>query len=87
MSVVKVSARRQAVLPKQLCEEMQIGAGDSIEVEPITHGGETLWAIRPLPTRDLSAVGSLKKYARKRQAGAEAVRESIVKRMKEEDLG
>ena len=63
MSTMKVTTKRQATLPKRLCEEMNIRPGDRLEVEPIEHDGERLWTIRLVGAPTLSFFASLRKYA------------------------
>jgi AbrB family looped-hinge helix DNA binding protein len=37
-TIVKVGQRRQVVIPKEICEDLGLGEGDSVEVTP-TKGG------------------------------------------------
>lgn len=64
MTTIKITAKRQTVLPKALCEEMHVGPGDRLEVEPVEVHGQRLWALRPADSPELPAFGSLKKYVK-----------------------
>jgi len=62
MTTIKITAKRQTVLPKNLCDEMHVGPGDRLEVEAIEIGGERIWAVKPARKPELPAFGSLGKY-------------------------
>lgn len=64
MTTIKITAKRQTVLPKTLCEEMHVGPGDRLEVEPVDVGGERLWALKPARKPELPAFGTLRKYVK-----------------------
>jgi bifunctional DNA-binding transcriptional regulator/antitoxin component of YhaV-PrlF toxin-antitoxin module len=64
MTTVKITSKRQVVLPGVLCEEMRVGPGDRLEVEPVEVGGERLWALKPACEPDLPAFGLLRKYVK-----------------------
>jgi len=62
MTTIKITAKRQTVLPKILCEEMHVGPGDRLEVERVNVGGERLWALKPARRPELPAFGILGKF-------------------------
>ena len=62
MPTIKITAKRQTVLPKALCKAMRVGPGDRLEVEPIEVGGERLWALKPTRAPELPAFGALRKF-------------------------
>ena len=47
MAAFKLTAKRQATLPRDLCEELGVRPGDEIALERRVLGGETLWIMRP----------------------------------------
>ncbi len=47
MAAIKLTAKRQATLPRRLCEELEVGPGDRIELERRVEGGEPIWIMRP----------------------------------------
>jgi bifunctional DNA-binding transcriptional regulator/antitoxin component of YhaV-PrlF toxin-antitoxin module len=58
MATVKLTAKRQGTLPKELCEELHIGPGDELIVERRVIERETVWILRPR-TMDWSWLGSV----------------------------
>ncbi len=64
MSTIKITAKRQTVLPKLLCEDMHVGPGDHLEVELVEVDGERLWALKPARKPELPAFGMLRKYVK-----------------------
>lgn len=61
MASVKITTKRQATLPKGLCDEMGLTPGDSLRVERRVVDGESLWVL--LPKRNpWSWAGRAKKY-------------------------
>ena len=65
MQTIKITAKRQATFPAQLCEEMGIQPGDKIELIPSTRKGKRVWALKPVRTATPSYFGMLRKYVRK----------------------
>ena len=59
MPSITLTSKRQATLPKELCEQLHITGGDEINLEPRVIDGETVWILRP-KTVDWSWVGSVK---------------------------
>jgi bifunctional DNA-binding transcriptional regulator/antitoxin component of YhaV-PrlF toxin-antitoxin module len=84
--MVKITSKRQATLPRQLCDEMRLSPGDSIEVEPIVHNGERMWVMRPIHDPDLSFFGCLRGHAKKTPVDMDRIRDDIVKAMRERGL-
>lgn len=52
-----LTAKRQATLPKLLCDELHVQPGDRIVLVRRVVNGEVLWALRP-KAPDLSWIGS-----------------------------
>lgn len=59
MPAIKLTAKRQGTFPKALCDELQVGPGDKLLLEPRVIDGETVWVLRPKAS-DWSWVGSVK---------------------------
>lgn len=76
MTAIKITSKRQTVLPKPLCEELHVGPGDTLEVERVEIDGEAVWTIRPAEQPAFSAFGMLKRFANK-DHGWDRVRESV----------
>jgi len=47
MAAIKLTAKRQATLPRSLCEELDVHPGDQIDLERRVLDGETLWIMKP----------------------------------------
>ncbi len=58
MPKLTITSKRQATLPKELCEELGGGPGDRIDVERRIVGGFPLWVLRP-ERKDWSWMGAL----------------------------
>lgn len=58
MPTLKLTSKRQATLPKELCDEMAVRPGSRIAVERRVIDGETVWVLRP-DTFDWSWIGSV----------------------------
>ena len=74
---VKLTAKRQATLPKSLCDEMQVGPGDTLNVEKVTVHGETFWCLSPVRADVPPWFGALRKYGQGMDHSIEAMRNSI----------
>lgn len=62
MKSITVTAKRQATLPVELCEELGIEPGDKLELERRRLEGETVWILRARG-RDWSWLGAARRYA------------------------
>lgn len=58
MAAIKLTAKRQATLPRSLCEEMNVHPGDEIELERRAIDNETVWIMRPRKV-DWSWIGAV----------------------------
>jgi bifunctional DNA-binding transcriptional regulator/antitoxin component of YhaV-PrlF toxin-antitoxin module len=75
---ITLTTKRQATLPKQLCQDMHVGPGDHLDVERRTLDGKVIWLLRA-PGPDWSWVGSARRYARGKSHRLDDIRESIVR--------
>ncbi len=58
MSVITLTAKRQATLPRDLCEELGVHPGDHLDVERAVVNGEAVWVLKPHRV-DWSWIGSV----------------------------
>jgi bifunctional DNA-binding transcriptional regulator/antitoxin component of YhaV-PrlF toxin-antitoxin module len=82
LGAIKLTSKRQATLPRRLCEEMNLKPGDSIEVQPYAVEGERVWLLRPRPheVRETPEwYGCLRRYAQGKPHDMQSVRKSIEK--------
>jgi bifunctional DNA-binding transcriptional regulator/antitoxin component of YhaV-PrlF toxin-antitoxin module len=77
-ATVKLTSKRQATFPAELCEEMGLIPGDELELIPRAEGGERYWILQKRKSPDRPWFGSLKAYAGNvEDHSIEAMRESI----------
>lgn len=77
-STVKLTSKRQATFPAELCEEMGLSPGDELELIPRAEDGERYWILQKRKSPDRAWLGSLKSYAKNvEDHSLEAMRESI----------
>lgn len=85
MTLVKITAKRQATLPKELCTELGVEPGDSLRVERRTVDGESFWVL--LPKSDPWAwAGGAKRYATGKSHDLDAIRASVARARTEKPL-
>lgn len=76
MKTLKLTTKRQATLPVEVCEELGVGPGDEIALERRTIDGVSVWVLHARKP-DWSWLGVARKYARGRTHEWDAVEESI----------
>ncbi len=86
MTTIKLTAKRQATLPRELCEQMHLEPGNAIEVEPIEIDGKRVWVLSPVHEPEFSWVGSLRRYATDKPLSMDDVRTRIQEAMARGDL-
>jgi bifunctional DNA-binding transcriptional regulator/antitoxin component of YhaV-PrlF toxin-antitoxin module len=79
MTVIRLTAKRQATLPKQLCEEMSLRPGDALVVDRRVVDGRRVWLLSPADSIETPWFGSLRRYARGKRHDMDAVRASIAR--------
>ena len=79
MTRIRLTAKRQATLPRQLCEEMRLRPGDSLVVDATVVAGERLWVLRPADRIEAPWFARLKRYARGKRHDLASVRKSVDK--------
>lgn len=78
MPTLKLTSKRQATFPARLCEDLRIGPGDAVDVEPVLLDGEQVWVLRPRKLLQRPWLGCLKgKAAPGKDHSLDAVRASI----------
>ncbi len=58
MSTMTLTAKRQATLPRELCDELGVHPGDRLDVERAVVGGQAVWILKPHRI-DWSWIGSV----------------------------
>lgn len=59
MPTMTLTSKRQATLPRELCEELDVHPGDRLEIERAVLDGQPVWVLKPRRI-DWSWVGSVK---------------------------
>jgi len=65
MATIKLTAKRQATLPVEVCRDLGVTSGDFLELLPLQYENRMVWALRPVAKLKSPWIGSLSKYARK----------------------
>ncbi len=65
MPTIKITAKRQATFPSEVCDALGVKPGDSIALEEQVRKGERIWVLKPVREAKHSWLFSLSKYARK----------------------
>lgn len=86
MASIKLTSKRQATLPVELCREMGIKPGDELKVEKRLVGRERVWTLRPA-SNSLDWYGSLSEYAKGKSHDLSEIRKSIGKGLGKEKFG
>lgn len=73
---IKLTSKRQATFPAQVCEELHLRPGVRLRLERGVVGGKAVFFIRP-PEPDLSWVGIARKYAKGKSHRMSNIRRSI----------
>jgi bifunctional DNA-binding transcriptional regulator/antitoxin component of YhaV-PrlF toxin-antitoxin module len=76
MSTIKITAKRQATFPAELCREMGVKPGDEIAVEKKVVEGQQVWTLVP-KAASFDWFGSLKSYAQGKGHELANIRKSI----------
>lgn len=65
MPAIKLTAKRQATFPVEVCKDLGVTSGDTLELHPLRYNNQNLWVLKPAPKVKSSWIGSLSKYAPK----------------------
>jgi len=63
MATIKLTAKRQATFPIEVCKELGVTSGDTLEILPLSHNNQKVWALKPVVKSKSPWIGSLRKYA------------------------
>jgi len=77
-TTIRLTSKRQATFPRELCEALELEPGDELELVPRIEDGEKVWVIHRKREPDRSWLGCLKKYGEAvSNHSLESIRESI----------
>jgi bifunctional DNA-binding transcriptional regulator/antitoxin component of YhaV-PrlF toxin-antitoxin module len=86
MTLIRITAKRQATLPRKLCEELRVRAGDSLAVDVKVVGGERAWFLKPVDSLETPWFARLKRYARGKRHDLASIRRSVEKARRDERI-
>ena len=79
-TTIRLTTKRQATFPQELCESLGLAPGDEIELVPRIENGQRIWMLQPKKKPDRPWIGALRKYAKGvTDHSMEGIRESIRK--------
>jgi len=64
MTTIKITAKRQATFPSDVCDALGVKPGDRIALEEQTRKGERVWVLKPVRAEKRPWLFSLAKYAK-----------------------
>ena len=77
MTLIRLTTKRQATLPKQLCDEMRLRPGDGLVVDERVVDGVRVWMLRPADSIETPWFARLKRYAKGKRHDVGSVRKSV----------
>ena len=81
-TAIRLTSKRQATLPKALCDEMHLQPGDTLTVNARTIDGEKVWLLKPVRREIPSWFGILNKYAKGKKHDMDSIRAGVEKARK-----
>ena len=79
MNEITLTSKRQATLPKALCDEMGVRSGDKLCVDATMVEGQRVWVLWPERPLAMPWFGKLKRYAKGKSHRMRDIRASIAK--------
>lgn len=64
MTTIKITAKRQATFPSEVCDALGVKPGDRITLHEQTQKGERVWVLKPVRAPKRPWLFSLSKYAK-----------------------
>lgn len=77
MTKIRLTAKRQATLPRQLCEELRVRPGDSLLVDARVVDGERIWILKPADAEAPRWFARLRRYAKGKRHDLASIRRSV----------
>ena len=81
MHKVKLTSKRQATFPAQVCRSLGVKPGDELILEPLKQAdGSQQWLLKPVRQRERPWLASLRSHVSKHAHDMETIRESIARK-------
>lgn len=77
MLKLKLSSKRQATFPKQVCTALGLEPGDEVVLDRRTEDDREVWVLRPAKETTRPWLGGLRAYASKKPHDMVSIRASI----------
>lgn len=77
MLKIKISAKRQATFPKQVCDSLGVRAGDDLFLDRYVENDREVWVLKPAREVSRPWLGSLREYASGKNHNMDRIRESV----------
>ena len=77
MTLIRLTAKRQATLPKKLCEELRLRPGDALVVDERVIDGKRVWLLSPAGGIETPWFARLKQYAKAKRHDLRSIRKSV----------
>lgn len=84
MYKVKLSLKRQATFPKQVCDALGLSSGGEILLERRIEGNEEIWLLRPAKANNRDWLGCLSAYGHGKSFDMDDIRKSVIRGRKAE---
>ncbi len=81
IQTIKLTSKRQATFPVQLCKELGVKVGEELLLERKEIDGDIAWIIKPKKVVSKKWFGALKKYTQGKEHDIESIRASIGKNL------
>lgn len=63
MASIKLTSKRQATFPAEVCRQLGVRPGDTLILEAIRHRSQTVWILKPASQLRPAWLGRLKRFA------------------------
>ncbi len=77
MLTIRIGAKRRATFPPAVCKALNLAPGDEMALDTMRVHGTQVWILRPLRDPRPLRFGRLRRYARGKRHGMQAIRKSI----------
>jgi bifunctional DNA-binding transcriptional regulator/antitoxin component of YhaV-PrlF toxin-antitoxin module len=81
---IRLTAKRQATLPRRVCEELGVRPGDALLLDSRVVGGERVWLLKVGREVDVPWFGRFAAYAQGKPHDRASIRKSVEKARRRE---
>ncbi len=79
MPTIKLTSKRQATFPVEVCKALNLHTGDEVDLDLHVHQGQKEWVLRPKHSQKRAWLGALRRYSRQAKGdhSMDTIRQSI----------